>query len=73
MAKPRNTLPNRAAMLSVAPGTYGADAAPFGELDALVAAAPPKPVTGIVLLAALSVLDADAAAEPETEAVALPR
>ena len=49
IAKPRNALPNTAAMLSPAPGRKAAGAAPM--LGGLVAVEPPKPVTGILFVA----------------------
>lgn len=52
IAKPRNTLPKRTAMLVAAPGTKVAAAAPVeSPLEVEVAEAPPKPVTGILFVA----------------------
>jgi hypothetical protein len=51
-AKPRNTLPNRTAMLVAAPGTNVPEAAPpWLPPAAAVWVAPPKPVTGILFVA----------------------
>lgn len=69
MAKPKNTLPQRAAMLRAALGTKEPAAALLpGVLDPAVAWAPPKPETGILL-----VPEAVAAAEEEVGMEVLPR